>query len=104
MGRKLATGTCLVVLALGLGGCEETFCKTSVEDPLAALFVGLLCSGVDRPPDNTAPTADFTVEPTTIPSGGEVKLDATASHDLGGIVKYEWDLDGLAGTFEVDSD
>jgi hypothetical protein len=107
MRRTLATGTCLALLALGLGGCQPTFCNASVEDPLAALFVGLLCSGVERPEENTAPTAAFTVEPTAIANGGEVKLDATASHDIGGIVKYEWDLDGLgAGLpfgFEVDS-
>ena len=108
MRRKIVTGACLAVLALGLGGCEAKFCENRVNNPVTALFIGLLCSGVDKPPPaNTPPKASFTVEPTAIANGGEVKLDASASRDVGGIVKYEWDLDGLGVSqpipFEVDS-
>jgi hypothetical protein len=96
------------VLALGLSGCDEEFCAASVDDPIAAILVGLLCAGVDPPPENP-PRAVFVMEPTTVDHGGVVRFDASGSRDNGRIVKYEWDLNGISldgadlRGFEVDA-
>ncbi len=101
MARKL-TIICAAVLALGLSGCDPEFCDGEVPDPIAAIFVGLLCSGRDPGP-STPPTASFTVEPSSVPNGGTVRLDASGSSDAESeIVRYEWDFDLFPLDFEVD--
>jgi hypothetical protein len=106
MARRL-TVICAAVLALALSGCDADFCTRSVENPFAAIFIGLLCSGVDPPPENP-PRAVFVMEPTVINHGETVRFDASGSRDNGRIVKYEWDLNGLpidgpGGRYEVDA-
>jgi hypothetical protein len=102
MARRL-TLICVAVLALGLGGCDEDFCTESTDNPVWALLIGLLCAGVDPPPENP-PTATFVMEPAVIDHGESVRFDASGSTDDDRIVKYEWDLDGLAdGRYEVSS-
>jgi hypothetical protein len=106
MARKL-TVICAAVLALGLGGCDETFCTGSIDDPIAAILVGLLCAGVDPPAENP-PHAAFVMEPAVIDHGQVVRFDASGSRDNGRIVKYEWDLngtliDGAGGRYEIDN-
>jgi hypothetical protein len=105
MARRL-TVVCAAVLALGLSGCDETFCTGSIDDPLAAILVGLLCAGVDPPPENP-PRAAFVMEPTVINHGQTVRFDASGSRDNGRIVKYEWDLNGVLldgpSPYEVDA-
>jgi PKD repeat protein len=50
---------------------------------------------------NRAPTASFTVSPSSVPTGTNATLNAAASSDQDGtIAKYEWDLDGN-GTYET---
>jgi PKD domain-containing protein len=106
MARRL-TVICAAVLALGLSGCDEEFCTGSVDDPIAAILVGLLCAGVDPPPENP-PRAAFVMEPTAIDPGQTVRFDASGSTDNGRIVKYEWDLNGIpidgpGGRYEIDN-
>jgi hypothetical protein len=106
MARRL-TVICAAVLALGLSGCDQDFCVASVEDPIAAILVGLLCAGVDPPPENP-PRAAFVMEPAAIDHGQTVRFDASGSRDNGRIVKYEWDLNGFAvdgpgGRYEIDN-
>jgi PKD repeat protein len=102
MARRL-TVICAVVLALGLSGCDPEFCDSEVSDPIAAILVGLLCSGRDPGP-STPPTASFTAQPSTIPSGGTVRFDASASSDAEStVVQYEWDFDLFPYDFEFDA-
>jgi PKD repeat protein len=50
---------------------------------------------------NGAPTASFTISPTTAQTRGTVTFNGSASSVVGGtITKYEWDLDGN-GTYET---
>jgi hypothetical protein len=50
---------------------------------------------------NGAPTASFTISPTTAQTRGTVTFNGSASSVTGGtITKYEWDLDGN-GTYET---
>jgi hypothetical protein len=96
--RRALLVACALVLPLGLGGCEENYCRLSNEDPVGALFQGLLCLG-NKPAgriDNTDPTASFEVDPLRVENGGTVTLDASGSSDPDGrIVRYRWELDGL---------
>ena len=80
----------------------------------SVVAVGLLVTDSTGATDQTvvslpvtlAPTASFTIAPTTTPlSLTPVTLDASASTDPdagGSIVRYEWDLDGN-GTYETDN-
>lgn len=91
-----------LVLALGLGGCDESYCEESIEDPLRALFKGLLCSG-HRGSQNRSPQASFTVTPNPVVNGGTVRLDASASSDPEGpLARYEWDVTSDPG-YELDA-
>ncbi len=50
---------------------------------------------------NRAPTASFTASPTSVPTGTNTTLNASASSDPDGtIAKYEWDLDNN-GSYET---
>jgi plastocyanin len=51
---------------------------------------------------NQPPVAAIAADPATVPSGGTVRFDASASTDDHGIADYAWDLDG-DGTFETDT-
>jgi hypothetical protein len=106
MARRL-TVVCAAVLALGLSGCDEDFCTKSIDDPSFAILVGLLCSGVNPPPENP-PSAAFVMEPTVIDPGQTVRFDASGSRDDGRIVRYEWHLNGIqadgpGGRYEIDN-
>ena len=49
----------------------------------------------DVGPDNSAPSADATADPSTVTVGDTVTLDASGSTDSDGeITSYEWDVDG----------
>ena len=98
--RNAARAACALGLVLLLGGCDESYCRASAEDPGAAILIGLFCSGVDRHDAERQTTAAFTMDPVSVPSGGTVTLDASAAHATrGAISRYEWDVDGIgAGT------
>ncbi|HSV13328.1 MAG TPA: SdrD B-like domain-containing protein, partial [Tepidisphaeraceae bacterium] len=65
---------------------------------------GAIKFGDDGPADTTAPTASIG-GPYTLPEGGTVTLDGTASSDVGGsgIGKYEWDFNYDGSTFQADA-
>lgn len=52
------------------------------------------------PPPCSPPRPAFTATPGTVPFGGQVFFDASASSDDGRIVRMDWDLDG-DGVFEA---
>jgi len=59
--------------------------------------------GGGNPPDNSAPSADISVDPTEPTVGETVTFDASGSTDSdGSIVSYDWDFgDGSGGSGEV---
>jgi hypothetical protein len=102
MARRL-TYLCVVGLALGLSGCTLSLCTGRPGTDVAALAQGLLCWGANFPAYDSPPTAAAFVFPRVVDSGATVELDGNVSYDLdGGIVRYEWDADGLDG-YEIDA-
>jgi PKD repeat protein len=97
-----------LVATLAQVGCDEDFrCGLRLDDPAAALIVGLVCSGRHAPQDGEPPTAGFTMTPNPVVSGDTVRFDASGSSDPDGdIVRYEWELDGVGGeqAFEESSE
>jgi endoglucanase len=109
MGPGRRVGSMLgVVATLAQVGCDEDFtCGLRLDDPAAALIVGLVCSGRHAPQDGEPPTAGFTMTPNPVVSGHTVRFDASASSDPDkDIVRYEWEIDGVGGedAFEVGSE
>ena len=95
--RRALVALSIVVLALGLAGCDKESCTEPPQNSLEALFVGFFCFGANFPGDPPVASLDF--EPSTVDSGGSVRLDASES-SVDGRGSFEWDLDGQPG-FEL---
>ena len=99
LARRALVALSAVVLALGLAGCDEESCTRPPANSLDALFIGFMCFGANFPGD--PPQASLEIEPSTVDSGGTVRLDASGS-SVEGRGTFEWDLDGRPG-FELNS-